>query len=155
MHSRSRTMALLASSLLVATLACSKPEEPPRTTSAPTPPPAAAPAPAAFRVVGVDLGKAITADKKVAAPVTSFAPADTIFASVTTDGTAAGVPLKARWTYEGNQLVNESAQSIAPTGPAVFEFHIAKPDGWPIGKYKVEISASGTVAATKEFVVVN
>ncbi|HEV7731598.1 MAG TPA: hypothetical protein VGR62_05515 [Candidatus Binatia bacterium] len=155
MHSRQRTTATLASSLLLATIACSKPEEPTRT-SAPTPPPAAAPAPPApapFRIVGINLGTAITADKKVAAPAAAFAPADTIYASVTTDGAAASVPLKARWTYEGDQLVNETSQSIAPTGPAAFEFHIAKPDGWPVGKYKVEISANGTVAATKEFVV--
>ena len=49
--------------------------------------------------------------------------------------------------------MNESARSIAPTGPAATEFHIAKASGWPTGKYKVEISANGAVVSTKDFVV--
>ena len=44
-------------------------------------------------------------------------------------------------------------ESIAPTGPAVTEFHIAKPDGWPLGKYKVEILLNGQTAQTKDFTV--
>jgi hypothetical protein len=42
---------------------------------------------------------------------------------------------------------------IAPTGPATTEFHISKPSGWPAGKYKVEISADGAPAGSKEFEV--
>ena len=33
------------------------------------------------------------------------------------------------------------------------EVHIAKPGGWPTGKYKVEISANGAVVTAKNFVV--
>ena len=96
--------------------------------------------------------KAIGADKKVAAP-TTFGTGDTIYASVVSEGAAPQVALKARWTYEDGQLVNESAQAIAPTGPAATEFQIAKASGWPTGKYKVEISANGAVVSTKDFVV--
>ena len=49
--------------------------------------------------------------------------------------------------------MNEEARDISSTGPAVTEFHIAKPSGWPVGKYKVEVSADGSVAATKDFEV--
>ena len=49
--------------------------------------------------------------------------------------------------------MKEGSETIAPTGPSVTEFHISKPSGWPIGKYKVEISADGTPATTKEFEV--
>ena len=61
--------------------------------------------------------------------------------------------LSARWTYEDGQLVSEGSETIAPTGPAATEFHIAKPDGWPPGNYRVEISANGSLAASKEFEV--
>jgi hypothetical protein len=151
MRVRSGFVSTLAVGMLV--FACGKSESPPsRPPAAPPPSPQAA-APAPFRVVGVDLGKAVGADKKIAQPATSFAPTDTIFAVVTSDGSATSVALKARWTYQDGQLVDETARTIAPTGPAATEFHIAKPSGWPTGKYKVEISANGLPAGAKEFAV--
>jgi hypothetical protein len=82
-----------------------------------------------------------------------FAASDTIYAVIATEGAAPSVTLAAKWTYEDGQTVNESTQTIAPTGPAATEFHIAKPDGWPTGKYKVEISANGAPAGSQEFEV--
>ena len=119
-------------------------------------PTAAAPAPAApeaFAVAEVTLGKAIGTDKRVASPSTTFGPKDTIYASVATTGSAPSKTLTAKWTFQDGQTVKEGSETIAPTGPAVTEFHMAKPSGWPVGKYKVEISADGTPATTKEFEV--
>ena len=144
---------LLGSAALVAFAACSKKEAPPAPTPAPVPPAAQAPAAAPFALAAIDLGKQIGADKKVTEAVAVFAPADTIYASVSTTGAAPSVALKARWTYEDGQVVNESTQTIAPTGPAVTEFHIAKPSGWPAGKYQVEISANGSAVGSKAFEV--
>jgi hypothetical protein len=155
MQDRHWMIAAVVSCLLVTAGACKR-SEPPATK--PAPPPQAAPAPmppapVAFRVVTVELGKAVTPDRRVAQPTTAFAPADTIYASVVTEGAAPSVALKARWTFEDGQLVNETSQTIAPTGPAATEFHVSKSSGWPTGKYKVEISANGTSVATKEFAV--
>jgi hypothetical protein len=130
--------------------ACQKSPEPPKTAPPAAPPQAAVP----FRVNRVDLGSAIGADKKVSAPTTTFKPRDTIYASVLTEGASPAATLAARWTFEDGQLVNESAQNIAPTGPAATEFHIANPDGWPLGKYKVEVSANGKPAGAAQFTVV-
>ena len=41
----------------------------------------------------------------------------------------------------------------ASTAGARTEFHISKADGWPAGKYKVEVSLNGVPAETKEFTV--
>jgi hypothetical protein len=149
---------VLATCLTLGVLdACQKKEEapkPPPPQAAPAAPQAAAPAPQpAFRVTRVDLGNAIGADKKVAAPSLNFKPSDTIYASVLSEGVAPNAALAARWTFEDGQLVSESTQSIAPNGPAVTEFHITKPDGWPAGKYKVEVSANGVPAQTLQFTV--
>lgn len=145
--------------------ACGKKEEPaqppppmeapaPATTPAPTTPsPAAAPAPARVAVASVDLGTAVGPDQKVTAPTTEFAPADTIYAAVSTSGTAASAELDAKWTYQDGQTVNESKQTIAPNGDAVTSFHISKPNGWPAGNYKVEISLNGSQVASKDFTV--
>jgi hypothetical protein len=147
-----RAPLVLFASLFLALAACQRSET--RTAPAPTPP-VAAPAPAApsFRVTAIDLGREVGADRRVAAPISQFAPTDTIYASVVSDGSSPTVTLRARWSYEDGQIVNESSETISPSGPAATEFHIAKPDGWPAGRYRVEISANGMPAGTKEFEV--
>lgn len=138
--------------------ACGKKEEPvpPPVTQAPaptTPPPVSTPAPAPVAVASVDLGTAVGADQKVSTPTTEFAPTDTIYAAVSTTGTAPNAVLDAKWTYQDGQVVNQSSQTIAPNGNAVTAFHISKADGWPAGNYKVEISLNGASVATKDFSV--
>jgi hypothetical protein len=118
---------------------------------APATPPVSAPVP--FRVTALDLGNAIDASKRIASPTRTFAPSDTIYATVLSEGAAPRVDLVAKWTYQDGQVVSESTQSLAPEGPAATEFHIAMPSGWPAGKYKVEITANGAAAASTEFEV--
>jgi hypothetical protein len=103
------------------------------------------------RVSHIDMGRSLNADKTINDPTDSFKPNDTIYASIATEGTAATTTLKARWTYQDGQVVNESTQTIAPAGNARTEFHIAKPDGWPTGKYTLEIFVNGSSAATRDF----
>ena len=103
------------------------------------------------RVSRVDIGRSLNANKTIHDSTDSFKPSDTIYASVATVGPVAMMTLKARWTYQDGRVVNESAQTIAPTGDARTEFHISKPDGWPTGKYKVEVFSNGTSAATRDF----
>jgi hypothetical protein len=108
---------------------------------------------AGVRVSQIDLGRSLTADKTINDQTDSFKPDDTIYASILTEGTAATATLKARWTYQDGQAVKESTQTIAPTGDARTEFHISKPDGWPTGKYKLEVFLNDSSAATKDFEV--
>jgi len=150
MHHPKRFGAALALGLALAIVSgCERSETPPPAPAQPAP--AATPAP--FAVKGVSLGSSIGADKRVGSPMSTFAKGDTIYASVATEGASPSVTLAARWTYEGAQVVNESSQTIAPAGPAATEFHIAKPDGWPPGKYRVEISANGVAVGSQEFSV--
>jgi len=132
--------------------ACKPEETPPtRTPPAATTPPVSAPA--AFRVTTVELGTAVDASKRVSAPTTSFAPSDTIYASVVSEGSAPEVELATRWTYQDGQVVEETKQVIRPAGAAATEFHVAKADGWPAGRYKLEVMANGSSVAEKEFTV--
>jgi len=159
-----RTLSLVALGLAGAlTLAaCNKSPEnapapattpPPPAPAATTPPPAAAPAQQGVSVTSVDLGTAVGADQKVTSPTTTFSPKDTIYAAVSTTGSATNATLGAKWTYQDGQTVNDSSQTIAPTGPAVTTFHISKPDGWPAGNYKVEITLDGNAVSSKDFSV--
>jgi hypothetical protein len=112
-----------------------------------------APAPAAaLAVVSVDLGRSLNADKRVVAAIDDFGTRDTIFASVATTGSGTGT-LAAHWTFEDGQTVEHSEQAVSATGPAVTEFHIAKPSAWPAGKYKVVITLDGQEVGSKEFEV--
>jgi hypothetical protein len=136
---------------LVASSACKKKTE---TAAAPADTAATmSPAPAPFAVQGVEVGKQIGPDKRVAAPTTTFAPKDTIYASVATDGAAPSKTIVAKWTFGTGKAVKTDSQTIAPSGPAATEFHISKPGGWPVGKYKVEIAVDGSTAGSKEFEV--
>jgi hypothetical protein len=142
----------------LALFGCKKKEEAPvpapEVSTAPQTSVETTPATVPFKVSSVDLGKAIGPDKKITDPATTFGPKDTIYASVATEGTAPTVKLHAKWTFgDAGQVVREEDLDIAPTGPATNEFHISKPSGWPAGKYKVEITADGNPAGSKDFEV--
>jgi hypothetical protein len=107
----------------------------------------------AVRVTDVSLGRAIGSDKAVTDSTDKFRPSDTIYASVGTDGTAPSATLRAKWTFEDGQTVNDSSRSIAPSGRERTEFHIAKPEGWPAGKYKLEVFLNNESKETKTFEV--
>jgi hypothetical protein len=153
-----RLVAIAAASV-IALVACGKkeppapPPPPPAPAPAPLPAPAPAPAPAGVTVSSVSLGKAVGADKKVTAPTDTFAKGDTIYASVDTIGSGSAT-LAAKWTYtkDGKTVpVKEDTATISASGPSTTEFHISKPDGWPVGTYQVDVSVDGKPAGTKAF----
>ncbi len=149
----------LGAALLLSACNKNKEESPPIQSSPPvvetapppiqTPPPATAP----VAVTSITLGNQVDSSQNVTMPSDTFAPTDTIYASVATSGMSQSATLRANWTYQDGQTVNESSQTIAPNGDAVTTFHIAKPDGWPTGDYKVEISLNGNVAQSKGFTI--
>ena len=107
----------------------------------------------AVKVTDISLGRAIGGDKSISDSTDKFRPNDTIYASVTTDGSAPSATLRARWTFEDGQTVSESSQPIAPNNRERTEFHISKPNGWPAGKYKLEVFLNDQSVETKTFEV--
>ncbi|BFI94622.1 MAG: hypothetical protein RSP_01320 [Rhodanobacter sp.] len=109
-----------------------------------------------FRVAGLTLGTAIDAGYAVTAPAVRFSSdTHTLYASVATDGSTRGARLDARWRYlEGKGvLVNALSQTIVADGPATTTFEVQNPNRWPTGKYVVEISLDGKLAAEQSFEV--
>jgi hypothetical protein len=152
-----RIRAVLVAAILVFAVvfpACKKAETPAPTptVAAVEPAPTAIPAPA-VSVTDLSLGKSVGADKKVQTPTDTFAPKDTIFAVVSTDGSAPTSVIAVKWTYGDGQTVKEDSKSIAPTGPTTTEFSIQKPKGWPKGNYKVEVTLDGKPGPSKTFKV--
>jgi hypothetical protein len=118
--------------------------------------PSAAPAGPAtpLKVVALGIGKAVGPDNKVTAEVDTFAPGDTFYAAVGTTGSSSG-KLTVRWasvSHSGAEKpIGEESKTIAPTGDASTEFHVAKAEGWPASDYKVEVLLDGKSVAVKAF----
>ena len=172
-HSTTRLLAvaLFASAALVGCKQKTDETVPPATTpsttasdtslppAAPAPMPSTptTPAPATGAVVSdVQLGTSVGADNRVASPMTSFGTKDTLYASITTAANATGT-LGARWSYlgaDGNAApteVDTQTKDLAGATATTHEFHVSKPDGWPAGKYRVEITHDGNVVQTRDF----
>ena len=103
-------------------------------------------------VTNIDLGRAINADLSIKDKTANFRPSDVVFASVATEG-AAPATLGVRWVYNNSQVIDEGTRDIHPTGATRTEFHISKPDGFPIGQYRLEVMLNGASAGTKDFEV--
>ncbi|MGA9334350.1 MAG: hypothetical protein WBV39_08745 [Rudaea sp.] len=144
--------------------ACGKKQAPPSppaaapapvSTPAPAPATTAVPAPVPMTsVVSVQLGNAVGADGLVTTQATTFAPKDHIYAVVQTNSNGnSNATLTAKWTYQDGQVVNTGTQKITSNGAGHTSFEIDKPDGFPAGKYTLEISLDGKVANTTSFEV--
>jgi hypothetical protein len=107
----------------------------------------------AVSVTDVKLGKGIDANMQLTEETDDFAPTDMIYAVVATQGSASSATLTARWTFEDGQVVDETTQTIAPTGPANTEFHISQAQGLPPGNYRVAIMLNGAEVGTEDFEV--
>ena len=137
--------------------ACGNQEAPPpppkaAPAPAPVPPPVAAPVAPVTTFTSIALGNALDASGKVVASGVTFAPKDTIYAVVTTTSTGmANATVSAKWTYQGGVPVSSGEEKIAANGPATTTFHIAKPDGFPVGRYTIEVSIDGKVVNSTMF----
>ena len=109
-------------------------------------------APGALTITSVELGRSIDAGRRIQGGTTTFRRGDTIYAVVATSGSSGGT-LQARWMFQDGQVVNESSQPIAASPDSRTEFHISKPDGWPSGRYRLELLHNGAVVQSKEFEV--
>jgi hypothetical protein len=107
---------------------------------------------AAVTFGSIELGSTVDASNKIVASATSFAPKDTIYASVETGGNG-NATLAAKWSYQDGQVVHEDSKTINATGTETTAFMISKPSGLPAGNYKVDISLNGNQVASKDFAV--
>ena len=106
-----------------------------------------------FKVASVMIGKRIGENKMVTEPTFQFAPRDTIYASVSTQGARQSAELTAVWRFQTGQTVDSSSQTISPQGDENTEFHVVNPKGWPAGTYNVTIYSNGDSVDSKNFAV--
>lgn len=157
---------MLAASLaaVLALGACGKKDESASAIPSSAPPSAMAPAPVATAAAAtsgevapvsfnaLELGSTVDANNRILATGTSFAPKDTVYASVETGGSG-NATLAAKWSYQDGTVVHEDSKLLDTKGPQITAFMTSKPSGLPAGDYKVEISLNGTAVANKDFSV--
>ena len=107
---------------------------------------------AAVSFSSLEVGASVDANHKVVATGTSFAPKDSIYASVETMGSGRAT-LAARWVGPQGQAVHEDSKDLDAVGPQTTAFMISQPGGFPEGDYKVEISLDGRPVASRDFSV--
>jgi hypothetical protein len=100
-------------------------------------------------VSAVTVGKTAAADKSVA-PVALFAPKDIIIVSFRTDGTANNVNTGVKLTYQDGQVAGEKTQALNTSGPDTTNVTFENANGWPVGKYRAEVTVDGQAAGTPQ-----
>lgn len=140
-----RLLVLLAVPLAVLPTACAEEGER-RETS---------PAESLVAVRDLRVGGAIDSSGAVIAPADSFAPDDTVYASVFAEGQVDQVILTARWTRAGDVLVGEEQEVFPLEGRRVVTFPLTKEAGLPPGEYQVVIRLATDEIGTRAFTVVD
>lgn len=153
------TTVLAAALATVALVGCKKKEDTadnnaqPATPVATTPAEPAAPQPmtaaAPVSVSAVTVGKTAAADRSVA-PVALFGPKDIIIVSFRTDGTANNVNTGVKLTYQDGQVAGEKTQALNTSGPDTTNVTFENANGWPVGKYRAEVTVDGQAAGTPQ-----
>ena len=104
------------------------------------------------RVVGVDLGRAVDSQGRVADGTDTFAPSDTVYASVRTKGSSPKTVLGVRWRNAIGDEINGNNILIRPTGDTSTLFTLRYPHLDP-GHYTLDTRVNGKVVKTASFTV--
>lgn len=121
--------------------------------ASPWPSTAPAPAATAIDVRAITLGRSAGADRRVAQPMTTFAPTDPIVVAVDTDGAANNVQLAAKLVYQDGQTAGEQSQGLNTTGAESTAITFTNANPWPAGSYTAEVWVDGVKADSATFTV--
>jgi hypothetical protein len=109
---------------------------------------AATPTPRQVSVIMIGKGSG----NRVTEPTFQFAPQDTVYLSVATQGSGGANSVSAAWRSQNGEIVQQSSEAIPPGGESV-AFTLAQPKGLKPGTYKVVVFLGDDSVAAKVFVV--
>ena len=112
------------------------------------------PEPGKLKVSNVMIGRGLGPDNRISEPTLRFAPTDTVFVSVATEGKPATATLTAKWTFPTGKVKDSVSQTIQPKGVDHTELHAAPPKGgWPVGSFLVRVYADSDSVDAKTIAV--
>ena len=101
----------------------------------------------------VDLGRGLDVDKSIKDLTSSFKPQDTVCASIRISGSANSGLVRALWTDEKGQTVQDDTRIITPSRSEVVGLQVTPPNGWAGGRYRLDVYLDDKLAATRTFTV--
>lgn len=108
---------------------------------------------ATLSVIDVDMGRHIAADSTISDKTDTFAPADTVYASVHTSGTAQNGAVIGRWTFEDGSVVDEKTNNVTTSGDARTVFRLGKSGNLSRGRYTLHVIVDGKEVRSKDITV--
>jgi hypothetical protein len=101
------------------------------------------------RVSLVMIGKG--SGSRVTEPTFQFAPQDTVYLSVATQGLAGATSVSTAWRSQSGEIVQQSSEAVPPGGSVAFT--LAPPKGLKPGTYKAVVFLGDDSVDAKVFVV--
>ena len=98
------------------------------------------------------IGKRLGPGNRVMEPTFQFAPQDTVFLSVATEGSAGASKITAAWRSQGGEIVQQSSEPIQDANGSV-AFSLAQAKGLKPGTYKVVVFLGDDSVDAKVFAV--
>jgi len=108
--------------------------------------------PAERRVSMVMIGKRLGAGNRVTEPTFQFAPEDTVYLSVATEGSDGASKVTAAWRSQTGEIEQQTSQPVLTTN-ANTAFSLAQPKGLKPGTHKVVVFLGDDSVDAKVFVV--
>jgi hypothetical protein len=105
------------------------------------------------RVTGVALGRAVDPAEQLTDEADTFAPTDTIYASVRTKGSSPKTVLGVRWMAPTNYEITGDNRVIRPTGDTSNLFTFQHMVALAPGRYTLEMRVNGKVVKSAGFTV--
>jgi hypothetical protein len=97
------------------------------------------------------IGKRVGAGNRVTEPTFQFAPQDTVYLSVATEGSGGTNKVTAAWRSQSGEIVQQTSEPVQTDGNA--SFALAQPKGLKPGTYKVVVFLGDDSVDAKVFAV--
>jgi hypothetical protein len=107
---------------------------------------------AELHVSNVMIGRQIGPGNRITEPTFEFAPRDTVYVSVATQGAGGAGMLTAAWRSQSGEILQKSSEPVPPAGENT-QFSLSQPKGLKPGTYKVIVFLGDDSVETKVFVV--
>jgi hypothetical protein len=107
---------------------------------------------AELHISNVMIGRQIGPGNRITEPTFQFAPQDTVYVSVGTEGTGGAGTLTAAWRSQSGEILLKSSEPVPPAGENA-EFRLSQPKGLKPGTYKVIIFLGDDSVETRVFAV--
>lgn len=102
-------------------------------------------------ISNVMIGKRIGSGNRMTDPSIQFAPQDTVYLSVATEGSSGPDKVTTAWRSQTGEVLQQPTEAIKPEENTAFQ--LSQPKGLKPGTYKVIVFLGGDSVDTKVFVV--